>query len=129
MTALISATSLSSGSGGRPIRLTTALNRCDDLNSIARTGHRHGVVCLTLAKWETVSGPFGGYLTLLTGNRDAIKSRELRGYGWRPDIRPLCEHHLHHTRNCLPCRTCGSLFPRAARQIGCSVIALISSVF
>ena len=23
------------------------------------------LVCLTLAKWETVSGQFGGYLTLL----------------------------------------------------------------
>jgi hypothetical protein len=23
------------------------------------------VVCLTLAKWETVSGRFGGYLTVL----------------------------------------------------------------
>src|SRR5262245_22529240 len=40
-----------------------ALNRRDDLNAIARIGHRHGV-CLTLAKWETVSGQFGGYLNL-----------------------------------------------------------------
>src|SRR5262249_45531796 len=38
-------------------------NRGDDLNSIRRVAHRHGVVCLTLAKWETVSGQFGGYLT------------------------------------------------------------------
>jgi hypothetical protein len=30
-----------------------------------RAGHRHGVVCPTLAKWETVSGQFGGYLTWL----------------------------------------------------------------
>src|SRR6266480_4548812 len=41
----------------------TALNRCDDLNSIRSIGHRH-VVCLTLAKWETVSGRFGGYLSV-----------------------------------------------------------------
>src|SRR5262249_28917948 len=39
----------------------TALNRGDDLNSIRRVAHRHGVVCLTLAKWETVSGQFGRY--------------------------------------------------------------------
>src|SRR5262245_51103192 len=47
---------------GRPA--STTLNRRDDLNAIGRIGHRHGlVVCLTLAKWETVSGQFGGYLT------------------------------------------------------------------
>src|SRR5499427_2566343 len=39
----------------------TALNRCDDLNSI-RGLLIDTVVCLTLAKWETVSGRFGGYL-------------------------------------------------------------------
>jgi hypothetical protein len=27
----------------------------------------HTVVCLTLAKWETVSGRFGGYLTRSVG--------------------------------------------------------------
>ena len=27
------------------------------------------VVCLTLAKWETVSGQFGGYLNRCTGRR------------------------------------------------------------
>jgi hypothetical protein len=36
------------------------LNRGDDLNVIRRVDHT--VVCLTLAKWETVSGQFGGYL-------------------------------------------------------------------
>jgi hypothetical protein len=39
----------------------TALNLCDDPNSIRRIGHRT-VACLTLAKWETVSGRFGAYL-------------------------------------------------------------------
>jgi hypothetical protein len=28
------------------------------------------VVCLTLAKWETVSGQFGGYLTPASGKAD-----------------------------------------------------------
>ena len=51
---------------GRPA--PTTLNRGDDLNAIGRIGHRHGVVCLTLAKWETVSGQFGGYLTIMTSN-------------------------------------------------------------
>jgi hypothetical protein len=40
----------------------TALNRCDDLNRSAGFV-MDTVVCLTLAKWETVSGQFGGYLT------------------------------------------------------------------
>jgi hypothetical protein len=39
----------------------TALNRCDDLNSIRRIGHRHGCMPHT-AKWETVSGRFRSYL-------------------------------------------------------------------
>ena len=33
------------------------------LNSIRRICQLDTVVCLTLAKWETVSGRFGGYLT------------------------------------------------------------------
>jgi len=35
------------------------------------------VVCLTLAKWETVSGQFGGYLTAIYR---AIKTRRLPAY-------------------------------------------------
>src|SRR5215831_15129861 len=38
----------------------TTLNQRDDLNAI---GSIDTVVCLTLAKWETVSCQFGGYLT------------------------------------------------------------------
>src|SRR6266516_7901264 len=45
---------------GRPA--PTPLNRGDDFNAILRIGH-DTIVCLTLAKWETVSGRFGGYLT------------------------------------------------------------------
>jgi hypothetical protein len=37
----------------------TTLNRREDLNGIVVIDT---VVCLTLAKWETVSGHFGGYL-------------------------------------------------------------------
>src|SRR6516164_8235915 len=43
---------------GRPA--PTTLNRRDDLNAIGRIVDT--VVCLTLVKWETVSGQFGGYL-------------------------------------------------------------------
>jgi hypothetical protein len=44
------------------------------------------VVCLTLAKWETVSGRFGGYLTVSvveTGNNqpsDGARANHLPGF-------------------------------------------------
>src|SRR6516165_10069446 len=65
MTALILDTNSSSGSGGRPIRFlhrscrrSARLERTRLVELVIDT-----VVCLTLAKWETVSGQFGGYLS------------------------------------------------------------------
>src|SRR6516165_3329552 len=72
---------------GRPAQ--TTLNRRDDLNAIGRIDHGHGVVCLTLAKWETVSGQFGGYLIKRFYHQ--IKTDYVFRYtqGARIDPRPL----------------------------------------
>ncbi len=61
------------------------------------------VVCLTLDKWETVSGQFGGYLTTFLSilykemhNSDEILALKMdetyRGGGWH--LRRLIEHRM-----------------------------------
>jgi hypothetical protein len=58
------------------------------------------VVCLTLAKWETVSGQFGGYLTFVLAEafedveQVAHRSRQLVEAGDDDDIARL--HFLEH---------------------------------
>ena len=49
----------------RVARKLKAIDVIDVLSDlfILRGGPGHIVVCLTLAKWETVSGQFGGYLS------------------------------------------------------------------
>ena len=59
----------------------TALNRCDDLNSIRRIGHRRGVVSLTLPKWETVSGRSGAISLPHVSTTEARSRRDRTGIG------------------------------------------------
>ena len=82
---------------GRPA--PTTLNRRDDLNAIGRMDHRHGVVCLTLAKWETVSGQFGGYLIKRFYHQ--IKTDYVFRYtqGARIDPRPLIHDYCATIRH------------------------------
>src|SRR6516164_3618974 len=42
------------------------------------------IVCLTLVKWETVSGRFGGYLSHLKASRTCAQERKIRNYTRRP---------------------------------------------
>ena len=46
------------------------------------------VVCLTLAKWETVSGQFGGYLTMSESgtSRHFVAVPKFRRYGGEADM-------------------------------------------
>src|SRR5215467_8054274 len=63
----------------------TALNRCDDLNSIRRIAHRHGCMPHT-AKWETVSGRFGGYLKMIVAALDRAEERVMQVINAERDV-------------------------------------------